>query len=302
MNKLRSDSAFCQLTPQQCDTLEEWLFEERFSYPKVVEKLKAEFGLETSLTGVRRFYKRLDWERLRQSLVDVVETSGWAVEALKGGNLKPGMLLLANKCAFELMMKSDPPVRKVTALLRAITSAEARAFRQTVDDREQAELRERERVRKVEEERSRVHWRIKWEDEEERRQKRAARKKAKLAAEKNAGVAKLNGEKEVKEATSPRPSPPEAERGKDRADLGSCPKLEQRNCECSLPPHPGPLPLGEGDLAAAVVVADGASGVVETIEKDASGEWQPSVVEEPEYEENSAAEAAENRLTPLNAA
>ena len=83
MNKLRSDSTFCQLTPQQADTLEGWLFEERLSYPKVVERLKTEFGLETSLTGVRRFYKRLDVERSAQSLMDAAEMSGLTVEALK---------------------------------------------------------------------------------------------------------------------------------------------------------------------------------------------------------------------------
>lgn len=122
MNKLRSDSAFCQLTPEQVDVLEGWLFEERLGYPKVLEKLKAEFGLETSLTGVRRFYKRLEMERSRASLMDVVEMSGLTVEALRGGTLKPGMLALANKCAFELMMQSPPPIRKVRALLRAISN------------------------------------------------------------------------------------------------------------------------------------------------------------------------------------
>src|SRR5215472_10508219 len=101
MNKLRSDSAFCQLTPEQIEALEGWLFEERLSYPKVLEKLKAEFGLETSLTAIRRFYKRLEMERSRESLMDVAEMSKVVREALKAGNLKPGMLVLANKCAFE---------------------------------------------------------------------------------------------------------------------------------------------------------------------------------------------------------
>ena len=102
MNKLRSDSAFCQLTPEQVDVLEGWLFEERLGYPTVLEKLKAEFGLETSLTGLRRFYKRLEMERSRVSLMDAVEMGGLAVEALRSGTLKPGMLVLANKCAIRV--------------------------------------------------------------------------------------------------------------------------------------------------------------------------------------------------------
>ena len=73
MNKLRSDSAFCQLTPEQTETLEVWLFEERLGYSQVLEMLKSEFGFETSLTGIRRFYKRLEMERSRASLMDAVE-------------------------------------------------------------------------------------------------------------------------------------------------------------------------------------------------------------------------------------
>ncbi len=298
MNKLRSDSAFCQLTPQQVEALDGWLFEERLSYPKVVEKLKAEFGLETSLTAVRRFYKRLEMERSRESLMDAVEMSGLTVEALKSGDLKPAMLLLANKCLFELMMKSDPPIRKVTALLRAITSAEGRAFRQTLDDREQALSRERERLRKVEEERRRAHWQIKWEDEEEQRQKRAARKKAKLeAAEK---------EKAGSEVSLPCRKPDAA------VNLAT--------------PHPGPLLVegrGDGSVSAVhgVIVRGSTSG--HSISRNGKGApaslsavaltkadgtapsdaaWQPTVFDEREYAEGYAAEAAENRLTPLNAA
>ncbi len=300
MNKLRSDSAFCQLTPEQVDALEGWLFEERLGYPKVVKKLKAEFGLETSLTGVRRYYKRLDLERSRQSLVDVVETSGWAVEALKGGNLKPGMMLLANKCAFELMMKPEPPIRKVTALLRAITSAEARAFRQTVDDREQAELRERERVRRVEEERSRVHWRIKWEDEEEQRQKRAARKKAKQeAAEKAAKESENTAKTAMSVGCSPSPQPSPPGEGEELAQRVVCELSARGSASGDSRPEDrtGNLSGAPASLSAvALAKADG------TAQRDAGGAWQPSVVEEPGYAENHLTEAAENRLTPLNAA
>ena len=320
MNKLRSDSAFCQLTPQQADTLEGWLFEERLSYRKVVERLKAEFGLETSLTGVRRFYKRLDLGRSRQSLVDVVETSGWAVEALKGGNLKPGMLLLANKCAFELMMKSDPPIRKVTALLRAITSSEAHTMRQTVRDQEEAELRERKRLKEVEE-----SWRITpWDleqEREDRRQERAARKKAKLEA--------------AEKAASP------------RAETDRTASADQFDAKMNLPtPHPGPMasqarhesvsrkelcasrnvvpvegrgsgsvpvvpacpqpsdslaPRGtSGERAGlpAVALAKGGERGICISTKDDGDTWQPSVVEEREYAENHLTEEAENRLTP----
>jgi hypothetical protein len=302
MNKLRSDSAFCQLTPEQVDVLEGWLFEERIGYPKVLEKLKAEFGLETSLTGVRRFYKRLEMERSRVSLMDVVEMGGLAVEALRSGTLKPGMLVLANKCAFELMMQSSPPVREVTALLRAITSAEAHAMKQTVFEREEQERRERER---------RESWRLTPQDieeeKEELRQERAARRKAKQAAadraakeSENAGVAEAKAEGGCAEPLSFHE--PDAV------------------IELSHPSPSIPLPVEGRGKQIGLRVAHGfntggsASGNPESKDekgedeadgpatKDAGGVWQPSVIEEREYAENCVAEEEENRLTPLNAA
>jgi hypothetical protein len=290
MNKLRSDSAFCQLTPQQADTLETWLFEERLSYPKVVEKLKAEFGLETSLTGVRRFYKRLDVERSAQSLMDAAEMSGLTIEALKSGELKPAMLLFANKCLFELLRQSPVPIKEVATLLRAITSAEAHTMRQTIYEREQAELREAARVRKVEEGWRMTPWDLE-QEKEERRQERAARKKARLeAAEKAAkGNETCAGTtKSVECSPSPQPSPPgEGEESAQQVVRGSDARGSASGNLVSK--------NGKGEERA----ADQADG---SATKDVGGAWQPSVVEEREDAEGYVAEAAENRLTPLNAA
>jgi hypothetical protein len=312
MNKLRSDSAFCQLTPEQVDVLEGWLFEERLGYPTVLEKLKAEFGLETSLTALRRFYKRLEMERSRASLMDAVEMGGLAVEALKSGTLKPGMLALANKCAVELMMQSPPPIREVTALLRAVTSAEAHAMKQTVFEREEQERQERERIRKA-----RDGWRMTpadlEEEKEELRQERAAKRKAKQAAadraakeSENAGVAEAKIERNLR-GSSPSPQP----KGFPSPPPVSCPERDVRFAQSGL--------QGEGEeLAQRAVqgfnVGGSASGDPESKDekgedevdcpatKDVGGVWQPSVLEEREYAEIYPAEEAENRVTPLNAA
>ena len=263
MNKLRSDSAFCRLTPEQVDVLEGWLFEERLGYPKVLEKLKAEFGLETSLTGLGRFYKRLDMERSRASLVDAVEMSGLAVEMLRGGTLKPGMLALANKCAFELMRQSPPPIRKVTALLRAITSAEANAMKQTVFEREEQERREKEREREA-----RESWRMTPEDyEEERREQEEAER-----AEEDSHL-------------SPALSP----KGGEGEELG---QLAVHGVDAGSSASGNPEPKDE----------KGEDEAHSPVTKDAGGAWQPRVVGEGRDAENGEAEAEENRLTPLNAA
>jgi hypothetical protein len=300
MNKLRSDSAFCQLTPEQVEALEGWLFEERLGYPKVVEKLKAEFGLETSLSGVRRFYKRLDMERSRVSLVDVVEMSAVVREALKRGSLKPGMLALANKCAFELMMqpREDWCVREITALMRAITSAEAGARKQTDFEREEKERQERERLRKV-----RESWELTPADieqeKEELRQERAARKKAKQAAAELQSKASSGGLDAAANLPTPHPGPlPVERRGNKDASAASIVSDRPR---VSDPPTPrGTSGKRAGERGSSNPTYP--SGADDPVKKDADAAWQPNVLEQPEYVENYVPDQVEHRLTPLNAA
>src|SRR5579863_1696062 len=124
MSKLRSDSVFSQLTPEQTDTLEGWLFEEGISYKEALERVQKEFNLTTSLSGLRRFYQRLAGERSRESLTDTITVCVEAMGAAEPGVLAGGFLTLALKCAVELMAKS-PGIRELTALMRVMTSAQA---------------------------------------------------------------------------------------------------------------------------------------------------------------------------------
>jgi hypothetical protein len=230
------------------------------------------------------------------------------VEALKSGELKPAMLLYANKCLFELLRQSPVPIKEVTTLLRAITSAEAHTMKQTVRDQEQAELKEAKRIREAEESWRMTPWDLE-QEKEERRQERAARKKAKLeAAEKAAKESETCAGTAMSVECSPSPQP----NGFPSPPRVSSPKEVERFALCGPP--------GEGEKFAQRAVHEftgqgsasgnslpkGGKGEGEQADglaiKDAGGAWQPSVVEEREDAEGYAAEAAENRLTPLNAA
>ena len=58
MRKMRDDSTWNQLSPEQRETLEEWLFDENLGYEKTVKRVREEFGLETTIASVGRFYRR----------------------------------------------------------------------------------------------------------------------------------------------------------------------------------------------------------------------------------------------------
>src|SRR5215831_5996290 len=70
MRKLREDSTWSYLTPEQIEMLEEWLFEENLGYAKVVERVKKEFGIETTIPSVARYYRRRAPERQAQELLE----------------------------------------------------------------------------------------------------------------------------------------------------------------------------------------------------------------------------------------
>jgi hypothetical protein len=63
MKKLRSDSVWHSLSPEQKEKLEGWLFEECLSYTDALERAQKEFGVTASAPALSRFYRRLAEER-----------------------------------------------------------------------------------------------------------------------------------------------------------------------------------------------------------------------------------------------
>jgi len=81
MNKLRSDSAWAALTPEQKEKLIEWLFEEKLSYQQTLERVQAEFGITASRSSVASYYQTLTRERLREDLCEAQKTAAEAQAA-----------------------------------------------------------------------------------------------------------------------------------------------------------------------------------------------------------------------------
>jgi hypothetical protein len=190
MNKLRSDSMFSQLTPEQVETLEGWLFEENLSYKEALERVRNEFKVEASLTGLRRFYRRLAMGRHKE---DFVEMASVCTEALKecagDGKMYAGLLALAMKTAVELAVQKPDRFREFTTLFRAVTSAQGMEMKRVEFQREEERIarsalwrQEEELKKKKEEERDREWARL----QNERNEAREAKRKATIAAKKAA--------------------------------------------------------------------------------------------------------------------
>ena len=52
MRKMRDDSTWNQLTIEQREMLENWLFEENLGYAKTLERVQKEFGVEATVASL----------------------------------------------------------------------------------------------------------------------------------------------------------------------------------------------------------------------------------------------------------
>lgn len=55
LRKLREDSKWNQLTGDERERLDSWLFEENLGYAKIVARAKTEFDIETTTTSMFTF-------------------------------------------------------------------------------------------------------------------------------------------------------------------------------------------------------------------------------------------------------
>jgi hypothetical protein len=149
--KLRNDSTFAQLTSEQTELLEDWLFEEKLGYQEVIAKMQQEFGIKTSQTALGRFFRRLANERAEEERLETI-AAGWEKLAVPNdGTLLSGLLALADQRAVGLLVEPPKSIREFTALLRALTSAHAQEMK-WIEFREAKAARRRQLVEHAEQE------------------------------------------------------------------------------------------------------------------------------------------------------
>ena len=124
MSKIRSDSIWNSLPPEQREQLEHWLFVEHIGYKEASERALKEWGVTGSETSVGRYYRRIQKERVVDELEEAVETATEVeaapgkVQALKSSAMKVvGMRLLQN-----VMAKGD--VKELAVLNRVLMQSE----------------------------------------------------------------------------------------------------------------------------------------------------------------------------------
>ncbi|MDB6022677.1 MAG: hypothetical protein JWQ04_2534, partial [Pedosphaera sp.] len=124
MGKPRSDSAWHGLSPEQKDTLAEWLFEQNFAYAEILERARKEFGITASKTSLCYYYQSLARERICE---DLGETQATAAEADGAGldlaTLRGGAVKLIGKRLLDSVLRPGE-VKDLTALANILLQNE----------------------------------------------------------------------------------------------------------------------------------------------------------------------------------
>jgi hypothetical protein len=150
MNKVRSDAHWHQLSAEQLETLDHWLFEEHLSYGEVVTKAEQELGYKTSYSSLRRYYQRRSQERAVEDLAERV-TDAAEVKATAGNAelLRQATMKLLAAQAFQQVRETPadaakwgPAVKMMLQHERNETVREGQRIRQQLREEDQAIRRE----------------------------------------------------------------------------------------------------------------------------------------------------------------
>ncbi len=130
LKKVRSDSTWHGLRFEQCETVERWLFEENQGYEKTVERLKQEFGVETSKSSVARFFSYRARLRRATELLDaqVAADQLAAVPARKEDMREAAVKMLAQK-AVVLATEKPEDVDKLMSVTKVLLDSEENDIR-----------------------------------------------------------------------------------------------------------------------------------------------------------------------------
>ncbi len=128
--KLRCDSTWAGLTPEQRETLEGWLFEENLGYTEVLERVQREFGVTASKMSLSRYYQRLAAERAQRELLDMKSAVAEMREiGVDRGELSAAVMLLLAKRLLKLLLESPDKVKEMACLGTVLVGNEAQEIK-----------------------------------------------------------------------------------------------------------------------------------------------------------------------------
>ncbi|HEU5069474.1 MAG TPA: hypothetical protein VFV96_03565 [Verrucomicrobiae bacterium] len=125
MRKLRDDSTWNQLTREQRETLEGWLFDENLGYAKTLERVQKEFGVTTTIASLGRFYRRRARERQVKELVEAQAAADELNELpVSVASLRNAAVKLVGKAVLKLAREKPEELAHLVSFTKLLLDSE----------------------------------------------------------------------------------------------------------------------------------------------------------------------------------
>lgn len=125
MRKPRDDSKWNRLAADQRELLEEWLFDENQGLKRVLELARKEFGIEGSLAGIGRYYRRRARERQALEMVEAAETALDLNQLpISKENLQQSVMKLVAKTALRTATERPEALKDLESLTKLMLQSE----------------------------------------------------------------------------------------------------------------------------------------------------------------------------------
>ena len=132
MRKMRDDSTWNRLMPEQRETLESWLFDENLGYAKTLERVRKEFGVEATIASVGRFYRRRARERQVEELVEAQAAASELNDLpVNVANLREAAVKLVGKAVLKLAGEKPEELEQLVSFTKLLLASEDNDLRRS---------------------------------------------------------------------------------------------------------------------------------------------------------------------------
>ena len=128
--KMRSDAVWNQLTAEQKEIVDGWLFEERLGYAEIVARVEKEFDLKSTVSSLGMYFRRRAADRQGWEMVEARSISE-TVNGLAGptDQIRQAAVNLAGKVALRTAIEQPEKLEALVALARVLLESEKNDLR-----------------------------------------------------------------------------------------------------------------------------------------------------------------------------
>ena len=132
VSKIRDDSTFNQLTPEQREKMEAWLFDENLGYAKTLERVKQEFSLEATMSSLGRYYRRRARDRQVEELLEAQDAAFDVKDLpLNVPIMREALAKLLYKAVLKQATEKPGEVEQLAALTKLVLDSEDNDIRRS---------------------------------------------------------------------------------------------------------------------------------------------------------------------------